>query len=359
MSSIRFNKKDSPFQKRFLSLNRISNKNSSLSKRIPFFIFLAFGFIAACHAGILYWVAMRQTSLNQESVRESIAVDMVFMSETNQSAGGSQKNTATGGTQEKKFGISSSQHNLPDSQGNKAKNNSSLQVAEKSKLSTNASSQLMTSPIEKRQQAAKPQDWIAEKSAKDNLQTQVDQIAPSRNNISKEKSSVEHDTKHNDIESLNSHAKTNDTIFSESIKTGNNNSNAEEHGNDIGNGSGEGQGKGTGNGIGNGASAGEESGSQNPVTIPESQIRYKRRPQPIYPPLSRRKGEEGSVILRVLVNTQGHVQKVEIQHSSGYPRLDSAAENAIYEAAFHPYQKNGVSKTVWTTATIYFRLTNN
>ena len=58
---------------------------------------------------------------------------------------------------------------------------------------------------------------------------------------------------------------------------------------------------------------------------PEIDPRYKRRFQPDYPPTSRRLGEEGSVIVQVLVDPEGKVSDGKIQKSSGFPRLDEAA----------------------------------
>src|ERR1700740_2668549 len=52
---------------------------------------------------------------------------------------------------------------------------------------------------------------------------------------------------------------------------------------------------------------------------------YLQNPPPDYPRLSRRMQEEGRVVLRVLVNTEGAAADIEIGRSSGHPRLDDAA----------------------------------
>ncbi len=53
--------------------------------------------------------------------------------------------------------------------------------------------------------------------------------------------------------------------------------------------------------------------------------RFRDRFQPAYPPASRRAGEAGSVVVGVLVGTDGRVTDAEISRSSGYARLDEAA----------------------------------
>jgi protein TonB len=46
---------------------------------------------------------------------------------------------------------------------------------------------------------------------------------------------------------------------------------------------------------------------------------YLHNPAPAYPPAARRNGEEGRVLLRVLVSAAGQAEAVDIQHSSGFP----------------------------------------
>jgi protein TonB len=59
-------------------------------------------------------------------------------------------------------------------------------------------------------------------------------------------------------------------------------------------------------------------------------------PIPDYPRKSRLRREEGTVVLDVGVNPEGHVESVLIVSSSGYPQLDAAAAFAIREAEFTP-----------------------
>jgi protein TonB len=63
---------------------------------------------------------------------------------------------------------------------------------------------------------------------------------------------------------------------------------------------------------------------------------YLANPPPVYPALSRRNQEEGRVILRVLVDPDGRPLSVETKTSSGWPRLDRAAEDAVRLWRFVP-----------------------
>lgn len=87
-----------------------------------------------------------------------------------------------------------------------------------------------------------------------------------------------------------------------------------------------------------------------------SAVDYIQAPQADYPPLSRRMGEEGRVTLKVVVNEKGYAERVEVQKSSGYHRLDEAAKAALQRAIFKPYLEDGKALAVVATATISFFL---
>lgn len=85
-------------------------------------------------------------------------------------------------------------------------------------------------------------------------------------------------------------------------------------------------------------------------------VEYIQMPRPEYPSLSRRRGEEGKVILRVLVNQRGRPEQVSIQQSSGSSRLDQAAREAAMRAVFRPHQENGQPVPVYALVPINFSL---
>lgn len=68
-----------------------------------------------------------------------------------------------------------------------------------------------------------------------------------------------------------------------------------------------------------------------------------KRPNPVYPRASERRGEKGRVVVRVLISPQGTVADVSVRSSSGYSRLDEAALTAARTARFKPYMENGIA----------------
>ncbi|WP_374518423.1 energy transducer TonB [Undibacterium squillarum] len=89
-----------------------------------------------------------------------------------------------------------------------------------------------------------------------------------------------------------------------------------------------------------------------------SAVEYLRPPRPEYPAMARRMGEEGKVVMRVLVNDKGQAEKIDIQQSSGSQRLDDAARIAIQRALFKPYFEDGKALAMIATATINFAIDN-
>ena len=85
-------------------------------------------------------------------------------------------------------------------------------------------------------------------------------------------------------------------------------------------------------------------------------LQVTRRVEPVYPAASRRLGEEGTAMFRVLVNPSGRPESVEMLKSSGHPRLDQAALEAIRKWMFNPAKQNGQAVQSWTRVQVAFRL---
>jgi protein TonB len=62
---------------------------------------------------------------------------------------------------------------------------------------------------------------------------------------------------------------------------------------------------------------------------------------PVYPPLSRRLGEEGKLVLKVELDESGQVNIAQVVNSSGYKRLDEAAMTAVKTWRCNPPTRNG------------------
>jgi protein TonB len=70
--------------------------------------------------------------------------------------------------------------------------------------------------------------------------------------------------------------------------------------------------------------------SNSPVTLEaELSVACPNREPPVYPAQSRRRGEGGQVVLKVVLDEQGRVDEARIHNSSGVPRLDEAALVAV------------------------------
>lgn len=93
-----------------------------------------------------------------------------------------------------------------------------------------------------------------------------------------------------------------------------------------------------------------------PRTVSASQIGYLVPPNPVYPARSRKSGEQGSVMVRVLVDAAGRPSQVVLQGSSGHPALDEAALSAVRAAQFRPYADGGTPQPVWVLVPINFVL---
>ncbi len=93
-----------------------------------------------------------------------------------------------------------------------------------------------------------------------------------------------------------------------------------------------------------------------PVIAAHFDASYGQAPKPTYPALSRRNGEEGKVILRVKVSSQGNVLEIDIKQSSKYPRLDAAASEAVSRWRFVPARRGDQTIESWVLVPIAFTL---
>ena len=93
-----------------------------------------------------------------------------------------------------------------------------------------------------------------------------------------------------------------------------------------------------------------------PVEPPRFDMAYLNNPPPVYPSVSRRMAEEGTVKMNVLVSAQGRALKVEIHTSSGYSRLDQAALNAVRNWKFVPAKRGDTPVEGWALVPLVFVL---
>lgn len=83
---------------------------------------------------------------------------------------------------------------------------------------------------------------------------------------------------------------------------------------------------------------------------------YLSNPKPLYPNVSRRLGEQGTVMLRVFVTIAGEPAQIQLKSSSGFPRLDRAALNAVRSWKFSPATRGDRAVDAWVLVPIRFSL---
>jgi len=92
------------------------------------------------------------------------------------------------------------------------------------------------------------------------------------------------------------------------------------------------------------------------IEPPKFGAAYLHNPAPRYPSLSRRIGEEGRVLLRVLVAASGAAESVEIEAGSGSARLDQAAMDAVKKWRFIPAKLDKEPISAFVIVPIQFTL---
>jgi periplasmic protein TonB len=92
------------------------------------------------------------------------------------------------------------------------------------------------------------------------------------------------------------------------------------------------------------------------VVLPSSDAEYLSNPKPVFPPMSKRMGEQGKVKVRIFIGADGLPKKAELQQSSGYERLDQAALAAVMQWRFVPGKRGGVAEDMWMGTTIAYVL---
>ena len=90
---------------------------------------------------------------------------------------------------------------------------------------------------------------------------------------------------------------------------------------------------------------------------PPQELATSSRVEPVYPPVSRRNGEEGTVRLKVLVDANGRPADVQVANTSGFARLDQAAIQAVKRWKFVAATNGSQAIQTWTQVAVTFKLT--
>jgi protein TonB len=109
----------------------------------------------------------------------------------------------------------------------------------------------------------------------------------------------------------------------------------------------------TGSGTVSGSTDGPGDGAGTSIAHAD----YGKNPPPIYPAIARRREQQGTVTLSVLVGIDGIVQRAEIAESSGFDVLDDAALETVRRRwRFTPARSAGIAIESWVLVPIRFAL---
>jgi len=86
---------------------------------------------------------------------------------------------------------------------------------------------------------------------------------------------------------------------------------------------------------------------------------YKINKKPVYPRLARIKGYQGTVYLKITIDSNGRVIDSVVEKSSGYSMLDKSALKASYNWRFKPTYINGNATGTTILVPVTFKLTKD
>ena len=92
------------------------------------------------------------------------------------------------------------------------------------------------------------------------------------------------------------------------------------------------------------------------IEQPKFDVAYLNNPAPVYPKMSRRQGEQGRVMLKVLVSENGTAEQVQLDTSSGYEKLDQAAIEAVKKWSFVPAKRSNQAISAYVLVPVKFSL---
>ena len=104
------------------------------------------------------------------------------------------------------------------------------------------------------------------------------------------------------------------------------------------------------------SSAGGISGTPIQTDIGKLEVLYQPDADAYYPSFSKRSGEQGTVVVRLIIDQTGTVEDIALLQSSTFPRLDRAASEIGRRYRFKPFLVNGSPQRISTNLLIKFNL---
>ena len=104
------------------------------------------------------------------------------------------------------------------------------------------------------------------------------------------------------------------------------------------------------------STSGGASGTPIQTDIGKLVVVYQPDADAYYPSFSKRSGEQGTVVVRLIIDETGSVEDIALLQSSSFPRLDRAASEIGRRYRFKPYLVNGLPQRISTNLLIKFNL---
>ena len=104
------------------------------------------------------------------------------------------------------------------------------------------------------------------------------------------------------------------------------------------------------------STTGGASGTPIQTDIGKLEVLYQPDADAYYPSFSKRSGEQGTVIVRLIIDQSGNVEDIALLQSSTFPRLDRAASEIGRRYRFKPFVVNGSPQRISTNLLIKFNL---
>ena len=106
------------------------------------------------------------------------------------------------------------------------------------------------------------------------------------------------------------------------------------------------------------STTGGASGTPIQTDIGKLVVVYQPDADAYYPSFSKRSGEQGEVVVKLIIDETGSVEDVALLRSSTFPRLDRAASEIGKRYRFKPFLVNGTPTRISTNLLIKFNLKN-
>jgi protein TonB len=106
------------------------------------------------------------------------------------------------------------------------------------------------------------------------------------------------------------------------------------------------------------STSGGASGTPIQTDIGKLVVVYQPDADAYYPSFSKRSGEQGEVVVRLIIDESGNVEDLALLRSSTFPRLDRAATEIGRRYRFKPFLVNGSPARISTNLLIKFNLKN-